>query len=455
VDPPARTVEGELATKIDAPFTVAAIGDIIAPQPLDRDDPRFRALGDALRSADVAVANMESSLVDFSTFADGAVAGTLAPRAMGESMRSLGIDLVSRANNHALDGGVAGMISTDRILADLNIVGAGTGPNLQEARAARFAETPKGRIGLVSMFSIADTGNFGPNYARAEATSRTGNIGGSPGVDPIHVTAYNIVSPEQLRQLRAVAEATYGRRSGAEAAAAAGHGERFRFYDQWYQAGDDVGAIHYDMDERDERAMLASIRSGKVASDFLIVAIHAHQTPHFCAACAFGETRGIREALAHEPPDFVVRLAHEAIDNGADMFVVHGVHALAGIEIYHGKPIFYGLSNFVFQFPLQFGSGYDTFANYQGRAELENPASLVSVLTTSHFENGRLTEIVLHPVDLGDRGRPLSQLGIPRVPETATAERILSEIQSYSQHFGTRIAIRNGLGVIRVAPSGG
>lgn len=451
VSPPPRTIEGELATKIDVPFTVAAVGDIIAPQPLDREDPRFTALGDVLRSADAAVANMESSLVDFPTFEEGAVAGTLAPPAMGESIRSLGIDLVSRANNHALDGGVAGMNATDRILARLGIVGAGTGPNLQEARAARFAETPKGRVGLVSMFSIADTGNFGPNYARAEATNRTGSIGGSPGVNPIHVTAYNLVSPSQLAQLRGIAEATYGRRTGAEVAATADHGERFRFYDQWYEAGGEVGAIHYEMDERDERAMLASIRSGKVAADFLIVAIHAHQTPHFCASCAFGEIRGVREELAHEPPDFLVKLAHEAIDNGADMFVVHGVHALAGVEIYHGRPIYYGLSNFIFEFPLQFGSGYDTFANYQGRAELENPASLASVLATSHFENGRLAEIVLHPVDLGGRDRPLSQLGIPRVPDASGAQHILNDIQAYSQRFGTHITIRNGLGYIGVA----
>jgi poly-gamma-glutamate capsule biosynthesis protein CapA/YwtB (metallophosphatase superfamily) len=48
---------------------------------------------------------------------------------------------MSRANNHAFDGGVMGMISTDEALDKLGIAQAGTGRNLQEARAARLAST--------------------------------------------------------------------------------------------------------------------------------------------------------------------------------------------------------------------------------------------------------------------------------------------------------------------------
>jgi poly-gamma-glutamate synthesis protein (capsule biosynthesis protein) len=207
---------------------------------------------------------MESSLVDFASFSDGAVAGTLAPIDTGASIKTLGIDVVNRANNHALDGGVAGMISTDRELQRIGIVGAGTGPNLQEARAPRFVETPKGRIGLVGMFSLADTGLFGPNYAKTEATPRIGNIGGSPGINPLHVTAYNVVTPATLETLRVLAEMSYGARKGAEDPATSGSSARFRFYDQWYEAGADVGAVHFDMDPGDLQEQIAAIRSGKV-----------------------------------------------------------------------------------------------------------------------------------------------------------------------------------------------
>ena len=44
-----------------------------------------------------------------------------------------------------------------------------------------------------------------------------------------------------------------------------------------------------------------------------------------------------------------MQFAHQTIDNGADAFVGHGVHTLRGMEIYKGKPIFYGVSNFFYQ----------------------------------------------------------------------------------------------------------
>ena len=51
----------------------------------------------------------------------------------------------------------------------------------------------------------------------------------------------------------------------------------------------------------------------------------------------------------HFPADFEIKFAHAAIDNGDDFFLAQGVHTIKGVEIYKGKPIFYGVSNFVFQ----------------------------------------------------------------------------------------------------------
>ena len=47
-----------------------------------------------------------------------------------------------------------------------------------------------------------------------------------------------------------------------------------------------------------------------------------------------------------DPPEFMVDLAKRSIDAGADVFVGHGGPSL-GIELYQGKPIFYGLSTFI------------------------------------------------------------------------------------------------------------
>ena len=426
-----RNVQAETVMKITAPFTVAAVGDIIEPQPLNSDDPRFQQLIQRIRRADVGFANMESTLVDFRTFR-GPVAGIEAPVDMGEAIKAMGITIMNRANNHTFDGGVMGMVSTDEALDQLGIVHSGTGMDLQQARAAHYVETPKGRVGLVGMYSEeGDT--------KADATYRNGDIGGAPGLNALHLTAYHIVTPQQLQALREIAAANYGNRPDSTGSSP----DRFRFFDGWYETGPDPGTIHYEMNPSDERGILESVRNGKVYSYFLIVTIHAHEVVHYLA-----QGRG---GIDHAIPDFLIKLAHDSIDNGADMFVVHGVHALRGVEIYKDKPIFYDISNFVFQFGLQFGDSYDIIANEARMSADENPASQESVLTTSHFESGKLMEVRLYPVELGGAHRPLSQMGIPLTPDPEQAQRILKEVQEYSQPLGTTVSIEDNVGVIRVS----
>jgi poly-gamma-glutamate synthesis protein (capsule biosynthesis protein) len=48
------------------------------------------------------------------------------------------------------------------------------------------------------------------------------------------------------------------------------------------------------------------------------------------------------------------------VDAGADVVAGHGNHLLRGIEIYKGKPIFYGLASFVFSGrPAGLNTGYE------------------------------------------------------------------------------------------------
>jgi poly-gamma-glutamate synthesis protein (capsule biosynthesis protein) len=46
--------------------------------------------------------------------------------------------------------------------------------------------------------------------------------------------------------------------------------------------------------------------------------------------------------------DYMKEIAHRAIDAGADVVVGHGPHYSLGVEVYRGKPIFYGLGCFSF-----------------------------------------------------------------------------------------------------------
>jgi poly-gamma-glutamate capsule biosynthesis protein CapA/YwtB (metallophosphatase superfamily) len=53
--------------------------------------------------------------------------------------------------------------------------------------------------------------------------------------------------------------------------------------------------------------------------------------------------------LDHEVLDYQVEIAHTAIDAGADLVMGHGPHMPLGIEVYKGKPIFYGVGSFSFE----------------------------------------------------------------------------------------------------------
>jgi poly-gamma-glutamate synthesis protein (capsule biosynthesis protein) len=50
--------------------------------------------------------------------------------------------------------------------------------------------------------------------------------------------------------------------------------------------------------------------------------------------------------LGQEVLDYMTEIAHAAVDAGADIVIGHGPHYSLPVEIYHGKPIFYGLGSF-------------------------------------------------------------------------------------------------------------
>lgn len=78
------------------------------------------------------------------------------------------------------------------------------------------------------------------------------------------------------------------------------------------------------------KAMAADIRQLRTEVDILIVALH--------------------KGIGHTPAalaDYESPVSYAAIDAGADVVVGHHAHIMRGIEIYHGKPIFHGLGNFV------------------------------------------------------------------------------------------------------------
>jgi len=101
-------------------------------------------------------------------------------------------------------------------------------------------------------------------------------------------------------------------------------------YELDYAAPGGPPTIYTFAAEESLEAMCAEIHALRQCCDIAVVALH--------------------KGMGHTPAQIVMyerSIAKAAIDAGADVVIGHHAHILRGIEIYHGKPIYHGLGNFV------------------------------------------------------------------------------------------------------------
>ena len=462
--PVSESAGRELAMKITEPFTLASVGDLLILRPMAQwNDPGLQAVLAIIRDADVAFGNLESMISDVRNF-DGPIRGWMGTKEVAADLKAMGFDLVNRANNHAFDSEHQGLFSTSTFLDEVGIIHAGAGRNLHDARAARFVETSKGRVGLVGMHTLNGRIDDPPG-----ATERLGSVGGRPGVNTLGLERILTVTAGQFADLRDIRDAIYERRSEFAGTARempnppADHLDLFAGTNgvpppptMSFKIGDEPGNVSYEMGQHDLRENLRSIRNGKQYSDFMIATIHAHQADN------------VLQQYGDRPPDFLVELARRTIDSGADAFIGHGVHVLRGVEIYKGKPIFYGMGEFVTQMhwaPVEAedyrNRGLDPLTTEMTEADIRDrrrptatgtTVDYESMMASSRFEGGRLVEIRLYPIELR-YGGPLSQWGIPRMAPPDIGRRILERVRALSEPLGTTVTIDRNVGVIKVSPA--
>jgi len=426
------------------PMTLALTGDSIIVQPLSpHKEPEFLKLVDLIRGADAAFTNLEMLFHDYEPYPSTESGGTYmrADPALIKELVWAGFDLVAQANNHTNDYGVLGAQLTDQYVRAAGLVGAGFGNSLREAREARFYESDKGRVAVVSVAStFSDASRAGDSWGDTRAR---------PGLAPLRFSTMSVVTKPQFDALQSALKGAgvNVRSDDADSTTA------MTVLGRRFVVGNKTETRTAPLKE-DLEAMAAVVRNADRQADYVIVSSHTH------------ENVGNR----YTPPEFYVTFAHAMVDAGADMVTTSGPHVLRGIEIYKGRPIFYSLANFIFQnetllrqppenyepFGMPRSAGVADFNDERTKNGTigfpSDPYIFESVVAMPTFLAGTMTGLTLHPISLG-YGQPRSQRGRPILAAPPLGQKIIDDVRKFSAAWGTKIEYRDGVGIVTLPPS--
>ena len=319
-------------------------------------DPQvpFARVQETLRQADVLFGNLECCFYEPATEHSLEHEGFYAPLASAQALVIGGYHAVGTANN--VNYGADAIRSSLRRLDDLGIQYTGAGVNREAARAPAIVTHEGLRFGFVQRTSVYwPTGH--------EATDH------SPGVAVL--TGHTAYEPM-----------LHTRRAGVPPANRPGV----------------PPAILTWADAKSLAEFTGDLRALRARADIVVASHHW--------------------GLFEEVLDYQVEIAHAAIDAGADVVMGHGPHYACAVEMYRGKPIFYGLGSFSFH------------TGHGGRAH----GNWVGMLARLAFEDSALVEVAFSMVRHNERNE--TYVCDPRQDPEAT-EPIMRRCDT----FGTTLVI--------------
>jgi poly-gamma-glutamate synthesis protein (capsule biosynthesis protein) len=430
-------------------FSLVATGDsLITLKQSIYTEPQYTRLIRLIREVDCAFTNLEMNLHDYGpdSYPAAECGGTYtrAEPQILEELLWMGFDIFSTANNHSLDYMYGGLLDTIKHLKSLKVPYAGTGVNLAEARTAAYKDTENGRVALISACStFADFGRAGDQRR---------DMKGRPGLNPLRFLSWYEANPETIKKLQRVEKELNLPEVVQER-------DSYHFMKTKFVEGENHG-LHTQPHPNDLKGNLESIKDASKQADWVLFTLHAHEG---------------RPNDSEQPAEFIEEFARAAIDEGAHCFIGHGHHAMRGIEIKKGKPIFYSLGNFIFQnetvykMPADFYLRYDldpysgvvsdaydrrqtikTRPGYKISKWFTNDEKYwISVLPKIEYRDNELSELHLYPIELG-MGKPRSQRGRPMMTDNKLGKKILGIIKKLSEPYGTEIKIHENVGIVQL-----
>jgi poly-gamma-glutamate synthesis protein (capsule biosynthesis protein) len=363
---------------------ITAVGDMIFNQQISNlQEPDRRGLFRIMQEADIAYGNLEFSMNEHPE-AQRPFYNFRAGTDFVWEVAAIGINLVSMANNHALDFGPEGLRDSLKALDHAQITHAGAGLTLAAAHAPGSMRIQ----GRTTQFSLLSYLRYWTNKFRSTDPN-------APSLATIDPAVILVAKDDKVERVE--------------------------------------GPLEGDIKTMEDDVVLA-----KRHTDVLMVALHNHDVSH-------DRVYGIQD---HAPANDHI-MYRRAIDAGADMVLGSGPHVLRGIEIYKGKPIFYSLSDFIYQYRTPDKIPIDLI--HQRDTEVDRPTNvsvwdrrdqwqtMEGVLVRMTVNGGKLKRIQLIPITIDDEG-PL--YGVPRLVSDERARQTFERLQKLSTPYGTKIVVK-------------
>ncbi|QKC91914.1 CapA family protein [Mesorhizobium sp. NZP2234] len=293
--------EQESLSDVDRKIRLVALGDIILSRP--PHDPNNGLFG-IISSADVATGNLEFTLTGDRAPNEKLIALRADPKVAGD-IAAWGVNVLSLANNHAMDFGTAGLLDSIAAVKAAGMVPVGAGDTLEQSLDPHIIEIGGSRIAFFGISTHLPT-------ASAASSRRA-------GIAPVRISNRYLIDPITLGETPGMAP-----------------------YVQTEVVTDDL-----------ER-LCAAICDVSQRSDLVVVNIH------------WGVPLGWTALHQNELADYQRPLAHAAIEAGASVIIGHGPHVIQSVEFHRNSPILYSIGNFIMHDILpETAASAGAFPNYE------------------------------------------------------------------------------------------
>jgi len=265
-----------------SPITVAVVGDYMIQEIPSAED--IALVQGFFGDADITIANIDTVLSDKGEPIPK-WANLRGPPEVVDHLKEMGIDVVTVANNHAMDFRAEGLLDMLDAYDEAGLTAIGAGANLAVAAAPAIVTVGERSVAILSFSCLLPIASAaGPTW---------------PGIAPMHVHQSFVVDELLMTE----------------------------------QPGT-VPEVKCWLDEKDLARVLKDITNARAQADIVIPIVHWGVPSPWLAP-------------SHPIIQKHQRvLGHALIDAGADAVMGIHAHELHGIEFYKDKPIAYCLGNF-------------------------------------------------------------------------------------------------------------